>query len=291
MCVVRRGRGRQHGRGLRDDRMPLRVAGRTAARVRLAHRRYVRAAHHGRGAATARARRDIAAARSAGPAAWPSCVPSNARASRSTVGSGCAACCATSCSSRPSAVRTFELRGFRLRFTGAPRDETALRRGLAAVGCAADAAGVLAARGPGRAAARRSRCRLPAGADAARLAVWAAIAALLLGYLAHVYVGERWWARAGTGRSRTRTATRRLRPRAPARRSGGGVSAAASRVRRISGARAVRGRRGTFAAMARAGRRCVPTSRRSSNARAPRSSTARRRVPRTGRGCWRWPAR
>ena len=93
----------------------------------------------------------------------------------------------------PEAVRTFELRGFRLRFTGAPNDETALVDAWPLSVAPLTPPEFSTRDGLGQ-LRPDAALRLPA-APTGRLAAWAAIAAALLGYLAHVYLGERWWAR------------------------------------------------------------------------------------------------
>lgn len=98
----------------------------------------------------------------------------------------------------PVEARIFELPGFRLQFVAAAgsdaRSETELVEAwpLATAPLAPREASPRNGLGELRPdAAALLRTEPPLG----RLMLWAALAALLLGYLAHVYVGDRWWAR------------------------------------------------------------------------------------------------
>ncbi len=97
----------------------------------------------------------------------------------------------------PVEPRTYELQGFRMRFAGAAgsamRDETALVEvwPIAAAPLAPAETSPRTGLGELRPDAKLPRAEPPFG----RLAAWAALAVLLLGWLAHVYLGDRWWAK------------------------------------------------------------------------------------------------
>ena len=94
----------------------------------------------------------------------------------------------------PVQARTFELPGFRLRLRGGDgrADDSALVEAwpLAAAPLAPPEASPRSGLGE----LRPDAPLVPPEPSRRRLVVWAAIAALLLGYLAHVYLGDRWWA-------------------------------------------------------------------------------------------------
>ena len=93
----------------------------------------------------------------------------------------------------PLQARTFELPGFRMRFTGTPAEQTALVEAWPIV-----AAPLTAPEASPRAGLGELRPDAPLvlpEPPRRRLVVWAALAAVGLGVIAHVYVGDRWWAR------------------------------------------------------------------------------------------------